>query len=221
MGGHIRDRTRLTGSWFGLRDEMGKKGVVLDIDILQVPQGVASGGLDTVAEYGGLAEYTLNMDTQKLSLWPGGFFTVQAMSSFGQNVDSGSGALIPPDMVLLLPDFGNETTGLMSLSFTQFLSPKFGLFAGKLSALGADTNEFAHDYHSQFLNAGLNLNMTLALFPFTGYGGGLIILPWEGAVFSASVMDPSGRRQTTTSAMHLRMGYSLLLRVGLPSNPSA
>src|ERR1700757_535630 len=75
-GGSFWDRPRLTGSWFGLRDEMGKKGVVVDIDLLQVPQGVMTGGRDTVAKYSGLAEYTLNVDTQKMGLWPGGFLNV-------------------------------------------------------------------------------------------------------------------------------------------------
>jgi porin len=46
--------------------------VVLDLDLLQLPQVVASGGRNEVARYFGLAEYTLNVDTQKLGLWPGG-----------------------------------------------------------------------------------------------------------------------------------------------------
>ena len=46
-GGDFWSRPRLTGDWGGLRDELGKKGVVLDIDLLQTLQGVASGGLDT------------------------------------------------------------------------------------------------------------------------------------------------------------------------------
>jgi carbohydrate-selective porin OprB len=45
-GGDFWDRPRLTGSWWGLRDELGKKGVVLDIDALLTPQGVLSGGKD-------------------------------------------------------------------------------------------------------------------------------------------------------------------------------
>src|SRR5215510_8091307 len=65
-GGDFWSRPRLTGSWGGLRDELGKKGVVLDVDLLQTPQGVASGGRDEVLRYWGLAEYTLNEDTQKL-----------------------------------------------------------------------------------------------------------------------------------------------------------
>jgi porin len=162
-GGDFWSRPRLTGSWGGLRDELGKKGVVLDIDLLELPQGVASGGRDEVAEYWGLAEYTLNVDTQKLGLWPGGFLRVQGMSSFGQNVNNASGALLSPSFVSLLPEPGNTTSGLMNLTFMQFLSQHFGVFLGKVSGLGADDNAFAHDYHSTFLNSALDFNMALAV----------------------------------------------------------
>ena len=140
----------------------------------------------------GLAEYTLNVDTQKLGLWPGGFLRVQGMSSFGQNINHASGALISPSLVSLLPEPGGAATGLMNLTFMQFLSKHFGVFLGKVSGLGADDNAFAHDYHSTFLNSALDFNMALALFPFTAYGGGLVILPWDGAVFTVSALDPSG-----------------------------
>ena len=50
-GGDVWSRPRLTGSWGGLRDDLGKKGVVLDIDLLQTLQGVASGGRNEVATY--------------------------------------------------------------------------------------------------------------------------------------------------------------------------
>src|SRR5262249_56231949 len=54
-GGTLEDRPRLTGSWFGVRDELGKRGVVLDLDLLQTPQGVAGGGREDGVEYGGVA----------------------------------------------------------------------------------------------------------------------------------------------------------------------
>jgi porin len=191
-GGSFWDRPRLTGSWFGLRDEMGKKGIVLDLDLLQIPQGVGSGGRDTLAEYSSLAEYTLNVDTQKLGLWPGGFLNVMAMSNFGKDVNNASGALLPPNIVSLLPQPGDTTSALMNLTFMQFLSPKFGIVVGKLYTLGGDNNEFAHDFHSTFLDTALDLNMTLALFPFSAYGGSLVFLPWQGAQFTVAVIDPSG-----------------------------
>jgi len=191
-GGTFLDRPRLTGDWFGLRDEMGKKGIVLDLDLLQIPQGVMSGGRDTVAEYSGLAEYTLNVDSQKLGLWPGGFLNVMGMTTFGDNVNNASGALIPPNVISLLPEVIGNTSALMNLSFMQFLSPKFGIVVGKLYTLNGDNNEFAHDFHSQFLNTALNFNATLALVPFSAYGGTLVFLPWEGAQFTVALLDPSG-----------------------------
>ena len=166
--------------------------MVLDLDLVQTPQVVASGGRDEVGRYGGLAEYTLNVDTQKLGLWPGGFLRVQGMSSFGQNVNNASGAFIPPSQVSLLPQSGDTTSGLMNLTFMQFFSKYFEVIMGKIFTLGGDDNAFAHDYHSTFMNAALDFNMTVALVPLTAYGGSLVILPWDGAVFTVSVIDPSG-----------------------------
>ena len=192
-GGSFWDRPRLTGDWFGLRDEMGKKGIVVDLDLLQVPQGVGSGGRETLAEYSGLAEYTLNVDTQKLGLWPGGFLNVMAKTNFGDFVNNASGALVPPNILSILPQPGDKTTALMNLTLTQkIVSPKFWLVVGKLYTLGGDNNEFAHDIHSTFLNTALDFNVTLALFPFSAYGGSLIFLPWERAQFTVAVIDPSG-----------------------------
>src|SRR5262249_60373190 len=82
-GGDLWSRPRLTGDWFGFRDEMGKRGVVVDIDLLQILQGNATGGFGTGVAYGGTADYTLNVDTGKLKLWPGGFLNAYAMSGFG------------------------------------------------------------------------------------------------------------------------------------------
>src|SRR5262252_1229538 len=113
-GGDFWSRPRLTGSWGGLRDALGTKGVVLDLDLLQLPQVVASGGKDEVGRYFGLAEYTLNVETQKLGLWSGRFLRVQGMSSFGDSVDSASGAFIPPSLISLLPVPGGTGTGLMN-----------------------------------------------------------------------------------------------------------
>src|SRR5262247_534482 len=188
-GGTLLDRPRLTGSWFGLRDDIGKKGIVLDVDLLQIPQGVITGGTDDVAKYGGLAEYTLNVDTRKLGLWPGGFFNIKGMTDFGESVDKASGATVPVNITSILPEPGKQNfTGLMNLSYMQFFSKQFGVVVGKLYTLGADDNAFAHDFRSTFLYTGLDFNMTLDLFPFTAYGGGIILAPWDGAVFTVSAV---------------------------------
>jgi porin len=106
-GGDFWSRPRLTGSWGGLRDEMGKKGIVFDADLLMIPQGVISGGKDEVAEFWGLSEYTLNVDTGKAGLWPGGFLRVYAMTGFGESVNGNAGAIAPVNYAAVVPDIGN------------------------------------------------------------------------------------------------------------------
>jgi porin len=77
-GGDIWSRPRLTGDWGGLRDDLTKKGIVLDVDLLATPQDVVSGGRSTGGNFWGNVDYTLNVDTQKLGLWPGGFLKSRA-----------------------------------------------------------------------------------------------------------------------------------------------
>jgi len=91
-----------------------------------------------------------------------------------------------------LPQPGDTTSALTNLTFLQFLSKHFGVIVGKISLLGGDDNAFAHDYRSTFMNSALDFNVALALAPFTAYGGGFVILPWDGAVFTVSALDPSG-----------------------------
>jgi porin len=195
-GGDLWERPRLTGSWWGLRDELGKKGVVLDVDALLTPQGVLSGGKDTGWEFWGNADYTLNVDTGKLGLWPGGFLKVYGDTSFGDSVLKSSGAIVPVNTMALLPKPNEPTSALMQATFTQFLSPKFGLIAGKIFMFDGFKGEFAGDIRNQFMSLGPSIPATLAMVPFSAYGGGVVALPWEGVVFSAMAVDASG---TTTN----------------------
>ena len=190
-GGDLWSRPRLTGDWFGFRDEMGKKGVVVDIDFLQILQGTATGGRDTGVSYGGTADYTLNVDTGKLGLWPGGFFKVYAMSGFGDGENRDAGVISAVNMAALLPE-PNTSTALMNLTYMQFFATWIGVFAGKLYMLDADANDFAHNYRTQFLNFGLNINQAATLAPVSAWGGGIVLVPWKDALMTVSVMDPSG-----------------------------
>jgi porin len=192
-GGDFLTRPRLTGSWDGLRDELGKKGVVLDIDTLLTPQGVVSGGRSTGAQFWGNAEYTLNADTGKMGLWPGGFLKIYALSGFGSSVLGDSGGIVPVNTGALVPRVGDPATGLMNATFLQFLSPKFGLIAGKLDMLDiAQDGEFTGNYRTQFMNAAFSFPMTSGLIPLSAFGGGVIALPWEGVQLSVLALDPNG-----------------------------
>jgi len=209
-GGDFLSRARLTGNWGGFRDELGKKGVVFDADLLLTPQGVASGGRDTEAEFWGNAEYTLNVDTGKAGLWPGGFLKLIANSGFGDSVLQDSGAINPVNTAALLPAANAPTTALMHATFMQFLSPKFGLVAGKFFTLDGDPGEFTGNYRTQFQNGALVFPMTAALVPISAYGGGIVAIPWEGAVLSALALDPSGTPTNSDVTEAFRDGVMVL-----------
>ncbi len=67
--GDFWTRPRLTGDWGGLRDQMAKRGVALDVGWLQTLQGVMSGGTSQDTGYWDTFEYALNLDSQKMGLW--------------------------------------------------------------------------------------------------------------------------------------------------------
>ncbi len=191
-GGDIWSRPRLTGDWGGLRDELGKKGVVLDMDLLLTPQDVVSGGHSTGGNLWGNADYTLNVDTGKLGLWPGGFLKISADSGFGSNVFRNAGAIVPVNSAALIPAPNNETTVLMNATFTQFLGTKLGLFAGKINGFDLAKQEFYGDYTTQFQNIAFLLPMTLEQVPLSAFGGGLTAFPIENLRLSALALDASG-----------------------------
>jgi porin len=195
-GGDLLSRPRLTGDWGGVRDDLAKQGVVLDLDLLLTPQSVFSGGRNDSGSFWGNAEYTLNLDTQKMGLWPGGFFKFQAITGFGSNAFSDSGAIVPTNTAALFPGNDVRTTSLTNATITQFLSPQFGLFLGKINTVDLGETEFYGDYHTQFENAMFNFPMTLEQVPLSTFGGGLIGIPREDILLSAMVLGPNG---TSTS----------------------
>jgi porin len=190
--GDVWSRPRLTGDWGGFRDELAVRGVRFDVDLLLTPQGVASGGRDTGVKFWGNADYTLNVDSGKAGLWPGGFLNLYATSSFGESVSGDAGGIMPVNMANIVPQTNEPSTALMTATFTQFLSPKFGLWAGKLFMLNLFQGEFSGNYRTQFLNTAITIPSIAGFVPLSAYTGGAVLLPWPGVTVSALVADPSG-----------------------------
>jgi len=74
----------------------------------------------------------------------------------------------------------------------QFLSPQFGVVAGKINTFDLAKTEFYGDYATQFQNTAFNFPMTLDQVPLSAFGGGIIALPREDLLLSALALDPSG-----------------------------
>src|SRR5262245_44002242 len=209
-GGDIWSRPRLTGSWFGLRDELGKKGVVFDVDLLLTPQSVMTGGVDTGSEFWGNADYTLNVDTGKLGLWPGGFLKVSADSGFGQNVLREAGAFAPVNTAALVPAPDDQTTARDNPPLLQFLRTKFGLMIGKVYTLDGFQGEFAGNYRTQFMSTGLVFPLSMDLVPISAFGGGVIAIPWENVLLSALLLDPSGTPTNNDISEAFQDGFTVV-----------
>jgi len=191
-GGDWESRQRLTGDWGGVRDELGKKGIVFDLDLLLTPQAVLDGGRSSDADAWGNVDYTLNIDTQKAGLWPGGFLRVEGDTGFGNNVISNSGALVPINTAALYPGLNERTTALTNLSVTQFLSEHLGVTLGKFNLIDSGETEFYGNYRTQFLNAGLIFPTVLEQVPLSAWGAGVIAIPTKDVTFSALALNPNG-----------------------------
>ncbi len=218
-GGDWATRQRLSGDWGGVRDEMAKKGVELDANMFLLPGGVVSGGRDTGAEFWGNVDYTLNIDTDKLGLWPGGFFKFEGVSSFGNTLYDQAGAILPTNMPTLYPSFNQASSGLMQASFTQFLSPEFGVTLGKMSPLEFTPTEFYGDYRTQFMNTGLNFSASLAMAPLSAYGGGLLFLPTKEITLMAMALDANGSPMENDISKAFEDGVTLLSAANIKVKP--
>ena len=192
--GDFWSRRALTGDWGGFRNTLAEKGVTLDASFLSIPQGVLSGGQDTTWRWGGTADFTLNLDFNKLGLWPGAFLTVHAESAFKHFINGNSGGILPVNTkpVLTLP--GRDEIVLPHLFFTQFFSEKFGIVLGKLDPTIGDANEFAHGKGDEkFMNLAFSLNpILLRLVPYSPLGMGFIVVPHKDVVFGFNVLDTDG-----------------------------
>lgn len=192
----LSNRTTLAENWGGVRNHAKEKGFTLNASVTQLAQGVVSGGKSGRWEYGGRANVTANLDTQKMGLWPGGFFTVEFESGWEDSVNGRTGALSPAGANQLFPIPNDNSIALPQVSFAQFFSPYAGVLIGKLDTTSGDANYFAHGKgDEEFLNLALNFNLVALVIPYSTLGAGLIVLPTkdpESAIVNFMVLQATG-----------------------------
>jgi porin len=203
--GDFWSRSTLTGDWGGARNDLAKKGVTFDLSLTQTYQGIVSGGKDRVWQYSGRGDLTINVDTQKLGLWPGGFFNAEVEGNYNKSVNGQTGALMPVNSNQIYPIPASDNLNVSAFNFTQFLSPYLGVTFGKyatITSTSGDMNEFAHGKgDTQFMNLAFNFNPLMALtVPYSTLGAGVIILPTKdpnGAIVSFMVLQANGQSSTS------------------------
>lgn len=196
--GDLWNRAALFGDAFGKRQELYEKGIALDFMLTQFPQGVVSGGGDTVWKYGASADYYLFLDSGRLDLWPGGLLGVHAETKFGRSANLASGAISPVNADYLWPVPGQEDETFLSEYYLyQGLAENLVMVLGRVNWVGvADHNRFANNERTQFLNMSLrNTTLLGEFFPLTAHGVALAYQPLPNVAvtpFAVSANDEPG-----------------------------
>lgn len=177
-----------------IRKSLADSGITFSNNLTQYYFGTVSGGLEETARYGGHGDYVANMDLGKLGVHEGLFLKLRAEHRFGQTIGESAGVILPPTLAADLPVADSEGLYLTNVLFTQFLSERFAVYAGKLDTLDGDANAYASGRGiTQFSNVAFIANpIVLRSVPYSSLGCGFIVLGDEGEpAFNFLVMNPT------------------------------
>jgi porin len=197
--------TKLTGDWGGERTKLAEQGITFDITANQYYQGVLRGGTNQSWKYGGLMDYRIHFDFQKMGLWQGAFLDVQLQHQFGEFINTDTGVLIPvnSDGVLPLPDY--RQVNVSQVKYTQFLSESFAVYFGKINTMNgfAETAFNGGEGKTTFMNlANIFQPVALRTVPVSALGGGVVaffpdVTTKDHSILSLTVLGANGQPNTS------------------------
>ena len=196
--GDLGIRTQLTGDWGGVRTDLARRGYFFDMYSTSTYQDVKSGGLKTGSAFMQNTQLSLNVDTGRAGLWPGGLFHFTLESRYGSSPANTFtvGAMAPQYYGLALPGpfFANDTLPT-EYYLTQSLDPKFSLLLGKLNVLYlADQTLFGDSYKYYFANFNFNKNpIALNFFNTTSLAAVGVWTPTDWVTIAGGVFDPNSK----------------------------
>jgi porin len=195
--GDFRDRTQLTGDWGGLRTDLARHGFFFDLYTTSAYQDVVSGGLKTGNASIENTQLSINVDTGRAGLWPGGIFHVTLDSRYGSSSPQNTftvGSSVPQYTGLAFPGPFFVHDALPTEYFLlQSLTPKFAVILGKANVLThADQTLFGNDYKYYFANLNFNKNpMALNFYNTSSLAAIGVWTPSQRVTISAGVYDPN------------------------------
>lgn len=203
------DRSFLAGDLYGVRSDLARKGIQFELDWTQVLQSVVDGGHDTGTEYGGNLDYLLNLDLDRMQLVPGGIVKIRAQTRYGRSVNAMAGPILPVNLQGAIPVSPDDVPiAVTDLTYYQFFSPEFLLFAGKFDTFNGDPNAFASGRGAtQFMNMNFVFNGVMCLMPYSTLGGGASWTPTHNVSLSTSLFATTDS-STTSGFSDLDEGWS-------------
>ncbi|WP_233148594.1 carbohydrate porin [Rhodopirellula sp. MGV] len=189
----------LQDSWYkSLKANLATRGITTSNNLTQYYFGTTSGGTEQTDRYGGHGDYLANVDLGKLGIQEGLFIKLRAEHHFGQSIGESAGVLLPPTLPTELPVAESRDLYLTNVLFTQFLSERFAIYAGKLDTLDGDANAYASGRGiTQFSNAAFIANpIALRTVPYASLGCGFVIVDGTEPIFNFLVLNPTDTADT-------------------------
>src|SRR3989475_3271709 len=160
--GDFWQNTQVTGDWGGFRTSLAEHGIFFDLYSTSAYQDVASGGLKTGSSFVENIQLSINIDTGRAGLWPGGVFHFTVDSRFGDSAKNSLtvGSSTPQNTGLAYPGpFLDSDIYPTEYFLVQALTPQFSLLLGKLAILDiADQKLLADSAKYYFANLNFNKN---------------------------------------------------------------
>ncbi len=158
--GDFWHRTQLSGDWGGARTDLARRGFFFDLYSISAYQGVTAGGLRTGGAFVQNTQFSINVDTGRAGLWPGGLFHVTLDSRFGSSPRSTFtvGSTVPQYFGLSLPGPLLTHDVLPTEYFLmQAVTKQFSVVVGKINILDTfDQTLFGNSYKYYFANFNFN-----------------------------------------------------------------
>ncbi len=219
FSGPLLERAKLTGDWFGTRSALAGNGITLDISNTQYFQGATSGGLEQEFRYGGHNDYFLNVDGEKVGLSKGLFITLHGETRYGESANSLTGALMPVNFILSVPQSNGTITALTGVKFTQFLSESTLVYAGKINTLDDIKQPLTGAGGlTGFQNTALIFNpVTARTVPYSTFGGGYAYLKNMEPLFAAAVFDTNNTPTVSGFDTFFDNGATVFAQLNLPT----
>ncbi|QDV64995.1 carbohydrate porin [Crateriforma conspicua] len=176
------------------RADMADCGITFQNNLTQFYFGTVSGGLEREFAYGGHGDYVANFDLGKAGIHDGLLVKLRAEHRFGESAGPFTGSFLPATLATELPVANSTELYLTNVLFTQFLSERFAVYAGKLDTLDGDLNAYAHGRGiRQFSNTAFIVNpLALRTIPYSTLGCGFFILGAEGTpLLNFTVLNPT------------------------------
>jgi hypothetical protein len=196
--GDLSHRTQLSGDWGGARTDLARRGFFFDLYSTSAYQDVAAGGLKTGGAFLQNIQLSINVDTGRAGLWPGGLVHVTLESRLGSSPQNTFtvGSALPQYYGLSLPGpFLNNKALPTEYFLVQSLSSQFTVVLGKIRVLTAfDQTLFGDSFKYYFVN--FNFNKTPQAPNFTNPTALAAVAIWrptQWVTLIGNVLDPNGQ----------------------------